>query len=122
MNTEKINRILNRVMSDMPGPHLHKTGREKTDENSGAAGALNNEPISPGADNLRALDIESAWMKIIDDRFKAHSYVETIHNGRLLIKIDSSCYLSAFNIKKQELLKKIQKAGFAGIKQIDFRI
>ena len=118
---EKINNILGKVLSDM-----QKNFSDVTDKNDSPVIHEKREKGAREADFIsgtgRNLDIESAWMRIIDDGFKAHSYVERIYNDKLFIKIDSSCYLSAFNLQKRDLLKKIHEAGFPGIRQIEFRI
>jgi hypothetical protein len=121
MSTEKINNIVGKVLADMEKKFSGDVDAGKTSGSylHGDKDRAEADFISGGGRNT---DIESAWMRIIDDGFKAHSYVEGIYKDRLFVKIDSSCYLSAFNMQKRGLLKKIHEAGFTGIKQIEFRI
>ncbi len=108
---EKINLIVTRVLSEIKSrqqqPECHTEG-------------ICYNPTSGQPD--RHVDIESTWFRIIDDRFKAHSYVEKVYKDKLVIKIDSSCYLSVFNLQKKQLTQKIREAGFVSIKKIEFKI
>ncbi|MCK9265304.1 DUF721 domain-containing protein [bacterium] len=113
MKTEKLNSIVNRLLPDM----LKQTSKESSDvENKETSVVVNQVP------EIRHNDIESAWFQLIEDNFKAHSYVYNVYKDTLVVKIDSSCYLSMFNMKKRELLKKVQEAGFFYIKKIEFKI
>ncbi len=111
MKTEKIDVILGRVISGIrKNPCQRKSERREGD------------PVAGSGNNARNDDIESVWFRIIDDRFKAHSYVKDLSKDRLLVKIDSSCYLAAFNMQKKELLDKLHEAGFVHIRKLEFKI
>lgn len=72
-------------------------------------------------DEGRNLDIEVVWNRIIDENLKAHTYVNYLKNNILYIKVDSSCYLSILNMKKEEIIKKLENKGFK-IKKIILKL
>jgi len=63
-------------------------------------------------EDCRDIDIEVIWNKIIDENLKGHTYVNGIKKDVLYIKVDSSCYLSILNMKKNEIIKKLKNKGF----------
>ncbi len=58
-------------------------------------------------DEERNFDIEVVWNRIIDENLKGHTYVNGLKN-----KVDSSCYLSILNMKRKEIIKKLENKGF----------
>jgi|GEM_PF-1186673 hypothetical protein len=110
--TEKMGPVIARVLSE-----LEKKEGAGTRENPAF-------PAGTGAwqERPRNLDIESEWVKILDDTLKSHGYVHSLHGGRLLVRVDGSCYLAAFNMQKAHLLKKLHDAGFVNINKLEFRI
>jgi predicted nucleic acid-binding Zn ribbon protein len=67
-------------------------------------------------------DIESAWCKVVNDDIRAHSYVESCRQDELIVKVDSSCYLTLLKMKSKEILEKLKAAGWENIKNIRFRM
>ena len=63
-------------------------------------------------DERRNLDIEVVWNRIIDENLRGHTYVNGLRNNILYIKVDSSCYLSILNMRKEEIIKKLKNKGF----------
>lgn len=63
-------------------------------------------------DERRNIDIEVVWNRIIDEDLRGHTYVNGLRNNILYIKVDSSCYLSILNMKKEEIIKKLKNKGF----------
>ena len=63
-------------------------------------------------DEERNFDIEVVWNRIIDENLKGHTYVNGLKNNVLYIKVDSSCYLSILNMKRKEIIKKLENKGF----------
>jgi len=63
-------------------------------------------------DEGRNLDIEVVWNRIIDENLRGHTYVNGLINNILYVKVDSSCYLSILNMKKEEIIKKLKNKGF----------
>jgi hypothetical protein len=94
MSTEKIEKIVGRVLH-------HLTYEE---------------------DSTRNLDIESTWCRIIDSSLKAHSYVVNMKDNALWVRVDSSCYLAECNIRKKQLIQKLNRNGFGNIRNIKFTI
>lgn len=60
----------------------------------------------------RNTDIEVVWHKVVDENLKGHTYVNRLKGNKLYVKVDSSCYLSILNMKKQEIIKKLREKGF----------
>ena len=63
-------------------------------------------------DEGRDIDIEVVWNRIIDENLRGHTYVNGVRNNILYVKVDSSCYLSILNMKKEEIIKKLKNKGF----------
>ncbi len=63
-------------------------------------------------DERRNIDIEVVWNRIIDEDLRGHTYVNGLKNNILYVKVDSSCYLSILNMKKEEIIKKLKNKGF----------
>mgnify|MGYP000026362341 CR=1 FL=1 len=63
-------------------------------------------------DEGRDIDIEVVWNRIIDENLRGHTYVNGLINNILYVKVDSSCYLSILNMKKEEIIKKLKNKGF----------
>jgi hypothetical protein len=111
MKVEKIDSIVNKLLSNIRNQKEEKTSKEvdKSIESSLDLGRRN-------------IDIESVWFKIIDEKFKAHSYVYCVRGDKLIIQVDSSCYLSALKMQDIKILKRIREAGFTNIRKIEFKI
>jgi len=67
-------------------------------------------------------DIDTLWFKIVDERLRAHSYVENVRRNILFVRVDSSCYLAEGKMKKGEILSRLRAAGWGNIKNIEYRI
>lgn len=72
-------------------------------------------------DKERVDDIESVWCRIIDDDLKGHTYVNAFKNGILYIKVDSSCYRTVLNMRKQEIIKRLKRKNF-NVKKIVIKL
>ncbi|MBN1445525.1 MAG: DUF721 domain-containing protein [Candidatus Omnitrophica bacterium] len=66
-------------------------------------------------------DIDCLWFRIVDEKLRAHSYVEHVRRSVLCIRVDSSCYLAEIRMKKGEILSKLKAAGW-DITNIECRI
>ena len=72
-------------------------------------------------EDIRNDDIEVVWSRIVDENLRGHTYVNNFKKDILYIKVDSSCYLSILNMKKEQIIKKLKSKGFR-IKKIVFRL
>ncbi len=66
-------------------------------------------------------DIDSLWFKIVDEKLKAHSYVEKVRHNVLFVRVDGSCYLAEGQMKKREILSRLRTAGYY-VRNIEYRI
>ena len=81
--------------------------------------SVSDEPLLEFRDNG---DIDCLWFRIVDEKLRAHSYVENIRRSVLVVRVDSSCYLSEIRMKKGEILSKLHAAGWEQIRNIECRI
>lgn len=81
--------------------------------------SVSDAPIHEFRDNG---DIDCLWFRIVDEKLRAHSYVENIRRGVLFVRADSSCYLAEIRMKKGEILSKLKAAGWEQIRNIECRI
>ncbi len=102
---EKIGNIIGRVISG--------------DKSSLTTTSVSDELLREFRDNG---DIDCLWFRIIDEKLRAHSYVENIRRSVLVVRVDSSCYLAEIRMKKGEILSKLKAAGWEQIKNIECRI
>jgi len=73
-------------------------------------------------DFARNDDIESIWFRIIGDELKGHCYVSKIHKDTMVVKVDSSIYLSELNFRKDKLVDAMKRETGGRIRKIIFTI
>ena len=73
-------------------------------------------------DFLRNDDIESLWFRIIGEELKGHCYVSKVYHDTMIVKVDSSVYLSEINFRKDKLLAVMKKETGGRIRKIIFKI
>ena len=96
MSIEKIGTIIPRILKDIK--------------------LTKNEDIS------RPCDIESLWSKVAGEIIRAHSYVYKVTQDSLIIRVDSSSCLLELTLKKEDILKNINKESIKKFKKLIFVI
>ena len=65
--------------------------------------------------------INEILARVLDKETKKHISPKNVHKGQLLLRSDSSSFTYTFNLKKEEILKELQKE-FPKIKKIKVEI
>ncbi len=63
-------------------------------------------------------DIEVLWNRVVDEKIRGYSYTVGIKKNVLIVKVDGSCILNEFRIRKEEIKKKLKNFGIKDIKFI----
>lgn len=56
-----------------------------------------------------SIRIQKVWETIVDRSEALHTRIEEFRNGMLMVNVDSSARLFQINLKKKEILGKLQK-------------
>ena len=67
--------------------------------------------------------LQKAWQKAIGQKAEKHTRISSLRGGRLVIEVDESGWMYQLTLKKQEILKKLQKyLKETEIQELHFRI
>ncbi len=70
----------------------------------------------------RGGDIDVVWSRVVPENIRAHSYIVKDMKKRLVVRVDSSCYLAEMKFREKDILKRLRDAGIKDIEKIDFII
>ncbi|MFH1655178.1 MAG: DUF721 domain-containing protein [Candidatus Omnitrophota bacterium] len=62
-----------------------------------------------------------AWQGVAGKKFIKHATIDSYKNGRLVIKVDSSVAMFQLNLKRNQILEKLQKAD-KELKTVDLKL
>ncbi|MBM3251322.1 MAG: DUF721 domain-containing protein [Candidatus Omnitrophica bacterium] len=65
--------------------------------------------------------IGQAWQEAAGKKFIKHAAIENYKNGKLLVRVDSPVALFQLNLKRNQILEKLQKID-TGLKIIDLKL
>lgn len=69
----------------------------------------------------QAQDIQCAWSEAVGKKVSCHTQIEGLRNGKLSVLVDSPVTIFHLNLKRNQLLKELQKIDKA-ITTIDLRV
>ncbi|HOX54914.1 MAG: DUF721 domain-containing protein [Candidatus Omnitrophica bacterium] len=69
----------------------------------------------------QAQDIQRAWSEAVGKKVSCRTQIEGLRNGRMLVLVDSPVTMFHLNLKRNQLLKELQKIDKA-ITTIDLRV
>jgi len=94
METERIDRVLKRVVAGIAGEERPAVG----------------------------LDVETLWSRMVDDRLRAHTYVNRVDRGCAFIRADSAIYLQQLHLNKTKWEKEFRKITGGRVRRIDLSL
>jgi hypothetical protein len=62
-----------------------------------------------------------AWQNAVGKKFITHTTIENYRNGRLLVRVDSPAALFQLNLKRNQILEKLQKID-KNLKSLDLKL
>ena len=65
-------------------------------------------------------DWESTWSRAVEERLRAHSYVERCAGQTLVVRVDGSAYAAEMNLRKAELLELLRRESGRRLRTILF--